>query len=114
MPLLNKRRPEPSTSGNQRKRKLVKGCREFLRLLRRVHWPGWALLRRAPLRAAGPAVCRRAWLRAWVNSRAEAMAWHGAVRVPVTRDFSLYVVQAGSPCPQGGGQGCPDSVQPSW
>src|SRR5690349_23884425 len=49
--------------GNQRKRKLVKGCREFLRLLRRVHWPGWFLLRRAPLRAAGPAVCRRAWLR---------------------------------------------------
>jgi len=42
------------------------------------------------------------------------MAWHGAVRVPVTRDFSLYVVQAGSPCPQGCGQGCPDSVQPSW
>jgi len=40
----------------------------------------WVVL--ATAGAVGPAVCGRAWLRAWVNSRAEAMAWHGAARGP--------------------------------
>jgi hypothetical protein len=35
------------------------------------------------------------------------------LRVPVTRVFSLYVVQAGLACPRCG-QACPDSVQPGW
>jgi hypothetical protein len=48
-----------------------------------------------------------------VNFRAEAMVSRGAARVPVTRVFSLYVVQAGSACPRMRA-GLPDSVQPSW
>ena len=37
-----------------------------------------------------------------------------AVRAPVTRVFSLYVVQAGSACPRSGRQACSYSVQPGW
>ena len=38
----------------------------------------------------------------------------GRLRVPVTRVFSLYVVQPGSACPRRGGLACSYSVQPSW
>ena len=49
-----------------------------------------------------------------VRIRAGVMIFCGAVGVPVSRVFSLYVVQAGSAGPAVRGPACPDSVQPSW
>ena len=62
--------------GNQRKGKLVKRYPGvFCVYLRRVHWPGWFLLRLAQLRAAGPGGPSAGM----VDSRAEAMVSRGAV-----------------------------------
>jgi hypothetical protein len=60
------------------------GC--LLRLA--LVWPGWLGRGQAPV--AG-------WGHAGVPCR--VLVARGAVRAPVTRVFSLYVVQAGSACP---------------
>jgi len=82
----------------------VRGACQALPGLLRLFAAGalaWVFVLRAGAVAgpAGPAV--RGGLAAGTgNIRAEAMVSHGAVRVPVTRVFSLYVVQAGSACPR--------------
>ena len=81
--------------GNQRKRKVVKrywGSFAFIC----VGVLAWVVLAAAgAVVRCGPGGRRAGVAAGMVNSRAEAM-----VRVPVTRVFSLYVVQAGSACPR--------------
>ncbi len=76
-------------------------CGFLLRLV--LVWPGWR-------GCAGAA----AWLRACWRAAPGRWPCRGRLRVPVTRVFSLYVVQAGSAWPAAGRQACSYSVQPSW
>ena len=101
---------------NQRKRKSVKRCREVSALISgsgRSCWVschGWCWC----VPAAAASAAWGTWLRACQGSAPHDGRGAARLRVPVTRVFSLYVVQAGSAWPARCGQGCPDSVQPGW